>query len=442
MAGQTLTKNKPPVGCRINFGHPLARNLVSCWLMAEGAGLKAIDSVGLNNGAIVGALWQSVRGKSLNFTGTNVINLGNLDIFMQENKPLSIYSIIYPTAASNGGGDPRIMCRNSGSADGVQFVISDAGAGAASIDFKIAGSTALNVRSSGNSITLNAWQSVGVTWNGTTSASGVSLFVNGVNLSGRSLNVDGASLTDSSAWSTFIGNRSDSTRALLGNMVCLYYYNRGLTPAEMQHLHEAPFAFVQTPRNRVFGTTTQYASPTGPKSPATAVDDNSNAGNVAWTNPSNAKANDNIYATSILLAGQVTDYLKVTDFGFHIPTTHGIDGIKVEIERKSGLTSNAADTEVKLVKGGTVGGSNLASGTNWPTSEAYTTYGGASNLWGTTWTAANINATNFGVVLSASATLGDTLSVDHIRVTVYHSIPVSAVTTGIFTPRSGYWGDL
>ena len=36
-------QDKPPVGSQINWGHPLARGLVGCWLLNEGAGRKAYD---------------------------------------------------------------------------------------------------------------------------------------------------------------------------------------------------------------------------------------------------------------------------------------------------------------------------------------------------------------------------------------------------------------
>ena len=61
------------------------------------------------------------------------------------------------------------------------------------------------------------------------------------------------------------------------------------------------------------------------------------------------------------------------------------------------------DHRVRIIKGGAVGSTDKASGTAWPTSPAYTTYGGASDLWGETWTAEDINASTFGVAISAYA---------------------------------------
>ena len=81
--------------------------------------------------------------------------------------------------------------------------------------------------------------------------------------------------------------------------------------------------------------------------------------------------------------------------------------------------ATAVDNSVRLVKGGTITGSNYAKPTvSWPTGDTYETYGGATDLWGTTWTPADINDPNFGVVLSAIVQ-GNSLQVDHISITVY-----------------------
>lgn len=95
-------------------------------------------------------------------------------------------------------------------------------------------------------------------------------------------------------------------------------------------------------------------------------------------------------------------------------------------------TGATVDSVVKLVIGGTVSGTNLADAvTLWPSAiSGYTSYGGASSLWGLTPTAAQVNASNFGVVFSATVASGETASVDAIRMTVYYT------TAGIADPQS------
>ncbi len=79
----------------------------------------------------------------------------------------------------------------------------------------------------------------------------------------------------------------------------------------------------------------------------------------------------------------------------------------------------AFDNSIRLIKGGTIVGNNLANTTTrWPYNDASVNYGGAANLWGTTWTLADINATNFGGAVSATIQQG-TANIDHIAMTVW-----------------------
>lgn len=162
----------------------------------------------------------------------------------------------------------------------------------------------------------------------------------------------------------------------------------------------------------------------GPYNPGTMADDASNFGDVAWTNPGNAQFSDDVYATSSLTGiNNISHYLKVTNFGFTIPSTATITGVTVAIERKY-TTFAVVDDTIKLVKGGTVVGTNKSAGATWPTSDTYATFGSSSDLWGTTLTYADVNASNFGVVMSCdgagSGGLGSP-SVDNIQITVNYT---------------------
>lgn len=139
-------------------------------------------------------------------------------------------------------------------------------------------------------------------------------------------------------------------------------------------------------------------------------------GTRTWGAPSNAQTSNNIYATVITTG--TTQYLLATGFNFSIPFNAEIKGIKVEVEKKKNVTGTANDNSVKLYRGSFVG--NDATAVEWQTSDTYASYGGATDLWGTTWTPAQINASNFGVGFSATFTGLGSLSVDHIRITVYY----------------------
>lgn len=143
---------------------------------------------------------------------------------------------------------------------------------------------------------------------------------------------------------------------------------------------------------------------------------NSLFGGEVWLDPTNISSADELVSASIDFGAGVSERLEATSFGFAVPTNATILGIKVSVEkRKSG---SVTDNNVQLIKAGVTGGTNNASAAAWSTTEAVTEYGGSSDLWGRTWTAADINNSNFGV--SFAANLGGGVAyVDHISITVY-----------------------
>lgn len=180
----------------------------------------------------------------------------------------------------------------------------------------------------------------------------------------------------------------------------------------------------------------------GPNSGGTFANETS-IGTQAWTSPSNAASSNNSYvtATSSGTGEWLTNYIKATNFGFSIPGGATIDGIIVEVERKA-LTNNGTqfivDNSVKLVKGGTISGSEKAdTSTKWLTSDTYKTYGSSTDLWGLTWTDSDINSSTFGVVFSADIEkqfkFHETASVDHVRITVHYTTGGGPAASALLT---------
>lgn len=167
-----------------------------------------------------------------------------------------------------------------------------------------------------------------------------------------------------------------------------------------------------------------YASSVGPSSPGTTVDD-ATVGTLAWANPNNAQASDGVFATASHAGLTTSHYLKATNFGFSIPAGATITGILAEIQKQTDTLGDGKDITVKIVKSdGTLGATNKALATAWPTTEAYSSYGSSSDLWGETWASTDINNANFGIVISESSndTGGSVESIDHIRITVYYTL--------------------
>lgn len=168
----------------------------------------------------------------------------------------------------------------------------------------------------------------------------------------------------------------------------------------------------------------------GPNSPSTITNDAA-VGTLAWSNPSNAASSNDTYAESVALGSAIvtTNYLKSVNFGFSVPSGATIDGIVVEIERKASAGSasiNVVDQTVKLVKNGTVVGTNKAdTALKWPTSDTTKTYGSSSDLWGTSWTDSDINSSTFGVVINVVLNIGIKVNlfadIDHVKITVYYT---------------------
>ena len=104
----------------------------------------------------------------------------------------------------------------------------------------------------------------------------------------------------------------------------------------------------------------------GPHDGSTFVDDNT-VGTQAWSNPSDAQYGDEVSALCTVQPGTDSNYLKATGFNFSVPAGVLITGVLVEIaEREYWDLSNIKDYSVKLVKGGTISGTNKASATAWP----------------------------------------------------------------------------
>ncbi|MDD2765910.1 MAG: hypothetical protein PHE83_18255 [Opitutaceae bacterium] len=136
-------------------------------------------------------------------------------------------------------------------------------------------------------------------------------------------------------------------------------------------------------------------------------------------NPTNALSSDDTYSTSVVSLGQSKN-LEATGFGFAIPTGATIDGIKIEVEAKSTATGFGNDFTVWAINpaSGLKGGAIIREAT---ASDAYYTFGGPTEKFGGTWTAANINSADFGCSVRFYDSGTGTHSVDHIRITVYYT---------------------
>ena len=158
-------------------------------------------------------------------------------------------------------------------------------------------------------------------------------------------------------------------------------------------------------------------------------------GTIAWTAPGNITTTGTPYASVALIGTSSSNYLQGSGYGFTIPTNATINGITLAVNREADPASTLqTDNVISLVKGGVVTGSNLATTAVWPnTAFGIATYGGPTNLWGTTWLPSDINSASFGAALSvkSTSTSNRTDQVDYMQITVTYTVPPAlAVTVG------------
>ena len=132
--------------------------------------------------------------------------------------------------------------------------------------------------------------------------------------------------------------------------------------------------------------------------------------------------------------GDITsNYLVTSGFGFTLPTNAVVLGIVAQIDRSVvvAVGSHAQDNLVRLAKGGSVVGQDRGLPGDWPLTNAGQVYGGLADLWGTTWSASDINSSNFGLAVSVtgvatSGLISMTPTVHNVTVTVTYYVPCPA----------------
>lgn len=132
--------------------------------------------------------------------------------------------------------------------------------------------------------------------------------------------------------------------------------------------------------------------------PGTASEDSS-YGTRAWSNVDNIKADDNTFATAVSFA----EFQAIRD------------------------------DQIRLVVGGTISGDNKATSADWggmtPNSP---TYGGASDLWGLSLSPADVNDSDFGMVVAARGTASPTPTTTYLKGTNFgFTIPTGSVIDGV-----------
>lgn len=162
----------------------------------------------------------------------------------------------------------------------------------------------------------------------------------------------------------------------------------------------------------------------GPNLPTAATGSTTTigGGTRTWTNPTNIELADGTNATVPFLAGAASSAdLIGTGFGFAITSTDTISGITLQINyTDTGGAGDVVENQVRILKAGVATATNHSTGATLPASAATVTYGGTADLWGGTFTPADINSTTFGAAFVCRDNVGvaDGAGVDFFRITV------------------------
>jgi hypothetical protein len=142
---------------------------------------------------------------------------------------------------------------------------------------------------------------------------------------------------------------------------------------------------------------------------------------ATWNNAANVTSSDNSYADSTPGVGSETE-MGGNTCGFAVPSYAKITGIAASYEVKASAEAGAVFYYAKLVSGTTPVASKEVY--SFPaTSDTVYTYGSSSDLWGLTWTPADINSDDFGLAIRlwcGGAYGQSTIYVDHMYLTVYY----------------------
>ena len=200
--------------------------------------LVTVDSSNNGNfGAVFGAEYVADTGDgsaySMEFTGDDTIDLGSINV---DGSGLTLAAWINADSFPGDARDPRIVSKASGgAADDHLFMLSTIRLGSETVPrarIRVGGSTTTLVADSGNSLSLNTWHHVAVTYDG----SEIVLFLDGVAVGSTALN----GRVDRSSVPVAVGSQPSGTNAFVGKIDDVRILQRALSSAEIDAIIGVP----------------------------------------------------------------------------------------------------------------------------------------------------------------------------------------------------------
>ncbi|OHA29992.1 MAG: hypothetical protein A3B08_02015 [Candidatus Taylorbacteria bacterium RIFCSPLOWO2_01_FULL_43_44] len=231
--------------------------LVGYWSFNEGTSTIAGDFSGNgNNGTLTGMAnpptatsgWgDGKRGKALNFDGVDDAVSVAPNSSINDISSLTISTWVYPRTEGelNRGG---ILRKENFPTAGWDFGFDSAGTNALFFRHFYDGGTNLIRDSSDSAVTLNKWNYITLTWDGSTTATGIKFYVNGIE-TGYDTTQNGVGNRVSDASSNLDIGIAPAANTWDGLIDDVRIYNRALTAAEVKALYQSGAVAINSSQN-------------------------------------------------------------------------------------------------------------------------------------------------------------------------------------------------
>ncbi len=237
-------KEKRPAYFEINRESSQAQGLVGWWPFAGNSQTLFDFSGHPNNGSLEnGAVWgvnESLGGQAVDFDGADARVEINTNPTLDDLGPMSVSVWLKPRSAGEGNLGRIIGKEGTGSPDGRWWIeVENTAPEVLAVQFEkdLSGSTGAFRTTDDNTIVLNVWQNIVVTWDGSNQGTGVHIYKNGFEQTYQDVGNDGSGVSDAGMPLT-IGNRTDNDRGFDGLIDDVRIYNRVLADAEVLALYD------------------------------------------------------------------------------------------------------------------------------------------------------------------------------------------------------------
>ena len=199
-------------------------------------GTTWVDTINNNNGTLTnGPVFDSANGGSIDFDGTDqMVNIGEISVLdIERTDTKSVFSFCYPEDTSVNGLSGK--AKSGGVFKGWSLRFSSG-----KIQIFIANSTSNRIYiESTSTYSINNWYYVGFSYDGSSNANGVTMYINGVSVPFTIVSNSLTSTTIQSGAPFQIGTSRENLNYFNGNIANAQVYNRELSATEILQNYNA-----------------------------------------------------------------------------------------------------------------------------------------------------------------------------------------------------------